>query len=640
MKYVDLAFPTAPTAFTYATDFDVQAGDLVVAPLRNSVVNGVVIAVHTNKPNYQTKSTKELIRKAVLTDWQVKTALWINQYYHAHLGKTLRLWLPERVWNDTPLKRKTKQVELKPVPQKKKQLNAAQATALKSILKSKKTCLLHGITGSGKTEVYLQAILKVLDAGKQAILLVPEIALTPQLVGYFAASIEAKKIAVIHSHLAEGARLATWERIKAGEVRLIIGSRSALFAPADNVGIIILDEEHEWTYKNDQSPRYHARTVATKMAELTGAKLVLGSATPSLESYAAAQARRIQLLELPKRIDDVPLPPVEIVNLTNELKKQNYSIFSERLTEEIQKRLKKKEQVVLLLNKRGYSTSIVCRDCGEALECVNCSVPLTFHQFNNRCLCHLCGHFEPIPSACPACGSLRIKQLGTGTQKLESELAQICPTAKVLRADKDTTTTRGSHQAIYEKFRSGEADILVGTQIVAKGLDLPNVTLVGVLLADVGLHLPDFRAAEKTFCLLTQVAGRAGRASKTGEVIIQTYSPQHPAIRAAARHDYATFAAAELKERQEFGYPPFGQIVKFAFVNVSESKARRSAIALAEQIKQTKTGRVHATPALISKIHNKYHWHVIWQGRDPSLLWQNIEIPEGCRVDVDPVQVV
>jgi primosomal protein N' (replication factor Y) len=407
-----------------------------------------------------------------------------------------------------------------------------------------------------------------------------------------------------------------------------------------NPGIIILDEEHEWTYKNDQTPRYHARTVAAQMAALTGAKLVLGSATPSLESWRAAQTGQFELLSLPGRIDDVPLPPVEIVNLTNELKKQNYSIFSESLTEKIHDRLAKKEQVVLLLNKRGYATAIVCRDCGEALECKNCAVPLTFHSFGNRCLCHLCGHFEPIPQACPACGSVRIKQLGTGTQKLESEIKNLFPKAKVLRADRDTTTAVGAHQKIYEQFKSGAADILVGTQIVAKGLDLPNVTLVGVLLADVGLHLPDFRAAEKTFSLLTQVAGRAGRADKPGEVVIQTYSPQHLALRCASQHDYLEFAAEEMKERAQFKYPPFGQIVKFEFVNPVEKAARAAAQQLAEEIKKTGLGGVHAAPGLITKIHNKYHWHALWRGTDSGALFQQITIPDGCRVDVDPVNVV
>ncbi|MFH0834006.1 MAG: primosomal protein N' [Patescibacteria group bacterium] len=507
------------------------------------------------------------------------------------------------------------------------------------IEKSTKPILLKGITGSGKTEIYLRVILDVLKKGKSAILLVPEIALTPQLVGYFASSIPKNEIAVLHSNLSEGEKLNSWEKIFAGEVKLVIGSRSALFAPAKNLGAIILDEEHEWNYKNDQNPRYHARAVALRFAEITGAKLILGSATPSLESFFAAQNGRLELAELPDRIGGAKLPEVKIVDLRNEMKRGNYSPFSEILVEKIRERLAKKEQIILLLNKRGFASSVVCRDCGFTLECENCSLPMTFHARVNRCLCHACGATKIPPAKCPECGSVSIRFLGSGTQKIETELPKLFPGAKILRADRDTTTLRGSHQKIYEEFRSGRADILVGTQIVAKGLDLPNVSLVGVLLADVGLHLPDFRAAEKTFALLTQVAGRAGRGEKIGEVVIQTYSPENSAIVAARTHDFEKFFASEIAERKNNFWPPFAKVVKFIFVDESEKVSKNAAEKFAGELKKIGEKNVWVAPALIAKLHNKFHFHVIWRGGDPRELLKKVKLPERVRIDVDPVNL-
>jgi len=528
------------------------------------------------------------------------------------------------------------------VKQPQKPLTSAQEKVLKEVLQTANwhlPTLLHGITGSGKTEIYLRVILDVLENDKQAILLVPEIALTPQLVGYFAASVPKDQIAVLHSNLSEGEKLTAWERIHSGEVKLVIGSRSALFAPARDLGVVILDEEHEWNYKNDQTPRYHARAVAMQIVEKTGAKLILGSATPSLESYFFAKEGRIQLLELPDRIGESKLPEVSIVDLRNELKRENFSPFSQLLEEKIREKLEKKEQVILLLNKRGYSSAIVCRDCGFVLECEHCSLSLTFHSKINRCICHSCGATKTPPVKCPNCSSAAIRFLGSGTQKIEEELPKLFPRARILRADRDTTTLRGSHQKIYEEFRDGKADILIGTQIIAKGLDLPNVSLVGVLLADIGLHIPDFRAAEKTFSLLTQVAGRSGRGAKKGEVIIQTYSPENPAIRAARTHDYRKFYAEEIAERKNGGWPPFQKVVKFIFVDTNEGNARRAAESFAKKLKDAGEKKVWLAPALIAKLHNKFHFHVIWKGGDPRKLFEKVELPEKVRIDVDPVNI-
>jgi primosomal protein N' (replication factor Y) len=365
----------------------------------------------------------------------------------------------------------------------------------------------------------------------------------------------------------------------------------------------------------------------------------LGSATPSLESYFFAKEKRIELLELPDRIGEAKLPVVRIVDLRNELKRENFSPFSQILEKKIREKLEKKEQIILLLNKRGFASSVVCRECGFVVNCENCSLPLTFHSKINRCLCHGCGAWKLPPAKCPSCKSVVIRFLGTGTQKIETELPRLFPEARILRADRDTTSLRGAHQKIYEEFRSGAADILIGTQIVAKGLDLPNVSLVGVLLADIGLHLPDFRAAEKTFSLLTQVAGRAGRGGKIGEVVIQTYSPNHPALVAAQKHDYQKFFTEEILERKNSDWPPFSKVVKFIFVDESENVARRAAENFAAELRKIGEKKIWLAPALIARLHNKFHFHVIWKGGDPRKLLAKITIPEKCRINVDPVNL-
>jgi primosomal protein N' (replication factor Y) (superfamily II helicase) len=639
VTFIEIVFPHTPHPFTYASKEKIEVGDLVEAPLRNKKINGIVVGFRKEISEDSVKTIFGVVRKNVLSKRQIELAKFIHTYYAAHFGKVLKLMIPKRVWEDRPLKRKAKVSTIKEIPQNKKQLTPVQKKVFEKIISSEKPTLLHGITGSGKTEIYLQVILEALKADQSAILLVPEIALTPQLVGYFAASVPKEKIAVLHSNLSEGEKLTAWERIHSGEIKLVIGSRSALFAPVKNLGIIILDEEHEWNYKNDQAPRYHARGVAMKLTELVDAKLILGSATPSLESYYFAEKGRIQLLELPDRIGKSKLPQVSIVNLRNEIKRENFSPFSELLREKIEEKLSRKEQVILLLNKRGFNSSVVCRDCGFVLNCQNCSLPLTFHRILNKCMCHSCGYHELPPTKCPNCKSATIRYLGTGTQKIENELPKLFPTARILRADRDTTSLRGAHQKIYDDFREGRADILIGTQIIAKGLDLPNVSLVGVLLADIGLHLPDFRAGEKIFSLLTQVAGRCGRGDVPGEVVIQTYTPEHPAIAAARTHDYKKFFAEEIKERRSTNWPPFRKIVKFIFVDVSEHSAKSTAEKFKQQLQDLGETQVWLAPALIAKLHNKYHYHVIWKGADPRKLLAKIPLLDGVRVDVDPVNL-
>lgn len=431
-----------------------------------------------------------------------------------------------------------------------------------------KTLLLHGVTGSGKTEVYMQAIQFCLEQQKQAIVLVPEISLTPQMVERFKGRFGGA-VAVLHSRLSNGERYDEWRKIRSRQVQVAIGARSAIFAPFERIGLIIIDEEHESSYKQEESPKYHARDVAVRRAKQHGAVVVLGSATPALESFAAANrpnssnesGRESALLPMPERVGGRPLPQVEVVDMREELREGNRSMFSRKLHHALLERLERGEQSVLLLNRRGYSTFVMCRSCGYTALCPHCDISLTYHQKSGAMRCHYCGYAEQAPKQCPSCESEHIRYFGTGTQRVEEELVKLFPGIRVIRMDVDTTTEKNAHEKLLKQFGDRKADVLLGTQMVAKGLDFPYVTLVGVIAADTSLHLPDFRAAEKTFQLLTQVAGRAGRHHLPGEVVIQTYAPEHYAIRTAQTHDYAAFVNEELRHRSIMGYPPFCRLV-------------------------------------------------------------------------------
>ncbi len=429
------------------------------------------------------------------------------------------------------------------------------------IARESKVFLLQGVTGSGKTEVYLQSIALCIEQGRQAIVLVPEISLTPQMVERFKSRF-GDAVAVLHSRLSGGERYDEWRKIKERRVKVAIGARSAIFAPFEQIGLIIIDEEHESSYKQEETPKYHAREVAVKRARQHNAVVVLGSATPSLESFMAARRASLQLgggalLPLPQRALGRPLPPVEVVDMREELKDGNRSMFSRRLHSALQQCLERGEQAVLLLNRRGYSTFVMCRSCGYTAGCPHCDISLTYHQRTRMLRCHYCGHAERSPETCPDCGSEHIRFFGTGTQRVEEELVKLFPGIRVIRMDVDTTTEKGSHEKWLTQFGQHKADVLLGTQMVAKGLDFPLVTLVGVIAADSSLNLPDFRAAEKTFQLLTQVAGRAGRHHLPGQVVIQSYMPEHYSIQTAKLHDYDAFLEEELKHRRLLSYPPF-----------------------------------------------------------------------------------
>ncbi|MEH7299629.1 primosomal protein N' [Neobacillus drentensis] len=444
----------------------------------------------------------------------------------------------------------------KPLP-----LTSSQQTAIEPILDSienqkHEVFLLYGVTGSGKTEIYLQSIQEVIEKGKEAIVLVPEIALTPQMVNRFKGRF-GDLVAVLHSGLSAGEKYDEWRKIQRKEVKVVVGARSAIFAPFENLGIIIIDEEHETSYKQEEMPRYHARDVAVQRAKTYNCPVVLGSATPSLESFARAQKKVYQLLSLPSRMNNQSLPSVDIIDMREELREGNRSMFSRKLFEKLQDRIEKKQQSVLFLNKRGHSSFVMCRDCGYVMNCPYCDISLTYHRVNEQMKCHYCGYETSVPSNCPECSSEYIRYFGTGTQKVEEELGKILPEARIIRMDVDTTGRKGAHERLLKDFQDGKADILLGTQMIAKGLDFPNITLVGVLSADTMLHLPDFRASEKTFQLLTQVSGRAGRHKLPGEVVIQTYTPEHYSVELAGTQDYDLFYQREMMIRKTHHYPPF-----------------------------------------------------------------------------------
>lgn len=473
--------------------------------------------------------------------------------------------------------------------------------------------LLHGVTGSGKTEVYLQAIQKVIEKGKEAIVLVPEISLTPQMVRRFKSRF-GKNVAVMHSALSAGEKYDEWRKIQQKKVQVVVGARSAIFAPFENIGIIIIDEEHETSYKQEDQPRYHARDVAIRRGKYHQCPVVLGSATPSLESYARAIKGIYHLCELTKRTNNQPMPQVDIVDMRKELHAGNRTMFSRNLMEKLEDRLLKGEQSVLLLNRRGYSTFVMCRECGHVNKCPHCDIALTYHKKSGRLKCHYCTFEEFVPSVCPSCQSSLIRFFGTGTERVEEALTKLIPEARVLRMDVDTTRKKGAHEKILKQFGEGKADILLGTQMIAKGLDFENVTLVGVLTADSMLHLPDFRSSEKTFQLLTQVSGRAGRHERPGEVVVQTYTPEHYAVQLASEYDFAAFFQQEMKMRKSFQYPPY---VYLALITIS-CENRAMAIQSAQRFAQLllkmvneKTVILGPTPSPIPKINDKYRYQCI-----------------------------
>ena len=533
------------------------------------------------------------------------------------------------------------------------------------------TILLHGVTGSGKTEVYMQAMSEVLGNGKSVIALVPEISLTPQAASRFVGRF-GERVALLHSRLSDGERYDQWHRIRKGDADIVIGPRSAVFAPVKELGMLIIDEEHSDSYKSDTAPRYHARDVAQKRGELANCPVILGSATPSLESFYRAKSGRYRLLSLPDRVLNRKMPDVHIVDMRTELKKGNRTIFSDALRNSIEERLERREQIILFLNRRGHSTHVFCRTCGYVERCDNCSISLTFHFETKRLVCHHCGDKRPTHPTCPQCSSPAIRYFGLGTETVEQEVRKVFPQARVKRFDADSTARKNAHQQILETFEQQQIDILIGTQMVSKGLDFPNVTLVGVIAADTSLNLPDFRASEQTFSLLTQVAGRSGRAELEGKVIIQTYMPEHYCIAAAQKHDYLNFYAQEVEARGVLRYPPFSHVGTLLLRGKDEKQVEEAAHAVQNQLQIWLTDRAPTpqpneekddiggtvveilgpAPAPLSKIEGKFRWHFLLRSNSVESIGQLLkhltdEPPVAIKsnaiefvIDIDPTNIL
>ncbi|NLA04692.1 MAG: primosomal protein N' [Firmicutes bacterium] len=475
--------------------------------------------------------------------------------------------------------------------------------------------LLHGVTASGKTELYLQAIARCLEQERNALVLFPEISLTPQMIEFFAGRFPGQ-VAVLHSRLTARERMEQWRRIRLGAAPIVLGARSAVFAPLEKIGLIVIDEEHETTYKQEEAPRYHAREVAWWRARRHGALLLPGSATPSLESYFEAGQGRSRLLEMSMRVTPSDLPPVEVVDMREEMRRGHRQIFSRLLLAELEGTLERGEQALLFLNRRGFAGFILCRECGYVVRCPHCAVSLTLHLERERMLCHYCSHEAPVPKKCPQCGGVKIRHFAAGTQRVEREVRKLFPQASLVRMDSDTTAKRGSHQRLYRRFREGRADILIGTQMIAKGFDFPGVTLVGVVTADTALNLPDFRAAERTFQLLTQVSGRSGRGRSGGKVIVQTYHPGHYSVQTAAEHDYRSFYAAELELRRALLYPPFTDLVRFLLSGSDEASVWEAAGELAAVLEEKRDAADLLGPAQapLYRLKTVYRVQIILKG--------------------------
>ncbi|MDQ3389072.1 MAG: primosomal protein N', partial [Gemmatimonadota bacterium] len=522
------------------------------------------------------------------------------------------------------------------------QPTADQAAALEAMVAASRTpdpgtFLLRGVTGSGKTLVYIELLREVVDRqGRTAIVLVPEIALTPQTVGRFRAAF-GDRVAVLHSALSDGERYDEWRSLRSGEKRIVVGARSAVFAPLERLGAIVVDEEHEGSYKQGEAPRYHAREVAVMRGRLEGAICVLGSATPALESWASACSGRFRLLELPVRVEGWPLPPIRVVDLRAERKERAARsgpaaekgpvIVSTLLAEAVRSRISRGEQTILLLNRRGYATFVQCRACLHVWHCPQCNVSLTYHRRRAGLTCHYCFHEEPSPNRCSACGSTELDFSGVGTEQVERSVGETFPTARIARMDVDTTSGKWAHHEILGRVERGEVDILLGTQMIAKGLDFPNVTLVGVINADVGMNLPDFRATERTFQLLTQVAGRAGRGPKGGEVFIQTALPEHYAVTCAAEHAFHAFAERELRARREPAYPPYSRLVNVVLSGVEEDATQEASERAAEWVKGLIAARgltnilvMGPAPCPIDRIRGRWRWHFLLRSGSPAIL--------------------
>ncbi len=632
------------------------AGRRIVAPFGPKGRIGYIVDGLTRPRVKGIKMIKEIIDKEPLISTNLlELAKWMSKYYVCSLGQALDIILPHN-FRPVKLREKIKKTEIKvfsafiPFSQQRRILKPIQNNIKE---KSFTVFLVHGVTDSGKTEVYLQAIAQAQEVGRQSIFLVPEISLTPQFLSVFKQRFGSSRIGLWHSRLSQGERYRTWQSAYQGKIDIIIGARSTIFAPFPNLGLIIIDEEHDTSYKQEKRPLYHTRELAQKRAELEGATLILGSATPSIEAFyrALTGIKPYKLLTLPERIYERSLPSVDIVDMREELKKRNtQGVLSQKLSEAIAERLERGEQIILFLNRRGYSTFILCRECGFVLKCPNCNISMVYHFNEKRVKCHYCNHHAEAPRFCSRCGSKKIRYFGTGTEKVEQVVKKMFPGAKVMRMDRDTMRYRHAAEKIFNAFRQRKVDILVGTQLVAKGWDFPDVTLVGIISADTALNLPDFRSAERTFSLITQVAGRSGRGPKGGEVIVQTYNPDHYSIKMALEHNYRSFYEREMEFRKELNYPPITNLVIILVRGKDEKKVITTSEKIGSLLKRelNQITILGPTPAVLDKIAGKYRWQIIIKTTDMKGIGEffqrhclGFEQKEmEISIDVDPLNML
>lgn len=587
MKYVNVVVSNKSDKtdqfYTYGCDFDdVKIGNKVYVPFnRGNARKEAYVFDVTDEPEKPVKGLKyvdEIDDDIFLTEEMIDTCRWMKSRYLCRYIDAVGCFVPAGKASARGIKRKPYEDAVGEAHNIETLTNEQEKALipLRAAIKEnrRELFLLHGVTGSGKTEIFIQSVAEAMNAGRTAIMMVPEISLTKQIIDRFIGRFGAENIAVLHSRLSPGERYDEWIRIRNGEVKVVIGARSAVFAPLENIGVIIMDEEHESTYKSDQTPKYETVEVAIKRITLSQGILILGSATPSVVSFSRADEKIYKKLELTKRYNDVGLPDVEIADMRHELKKGNLTIFSGALYKEIKRVLAEGEKVILFLNRRGYSNFITCRECGEAIRCPVCGISLTYHKGAEKLVCHYCGHAEAVPGACPSCGSKYIKYIGIGTEQVEEAVKEMFPVANAARLDFDTIRHKGSMEKVLSRFAKGKKDILIGTQLVAKGLDFKDVGLVGIISADVTLNIPDFRAAERTFQLITQASGRAGRGDRKGKVIIQAYAPDNYAVRFAANYDFEGFYEKEIAMRRMMNYPPFSDLVQLVFSSKDQDAAR------------------------------------------------------------------
>lgn len=651
--------PRDTYTYTVPAELDTQVlpGVRVEIPFGKRSILGYVVARQAATDFDDVRPIEAVVDTApLLMPHQVELAFRVAEWYCAPLGEVIRAMLPKDVRGaratsrhrgPRTTSRAVEEARAAREPEAPPHLTPAQLDALAPLLdgiahQAHRRVLLHGVTGSGKTEVYLAAIDASLRAGRGAIVLVPEIALTPQMIQRFAARFP-QRIAVIHSALTDAERAVEWRRIRAGELDVVVGSRSAVFAPVERLGIVVVDEEDSTAYKQDRVPRYHAVEVALMLGQLCDAPVVLGSATPRVETFYRAHTGDLELVSLPQRVTGRMLPAIEVVDLRDELRAGNRGPLSPVLDAAISDAHAAGGQSILFLNRRGSATVIVCRLCGEAVTCRHCSVSLVHHADRDRCDCHYCGLSVPVPAICPGCGSTAIRGLGMGTERLEREVRSRHPGLRLLRMDRDTTRSRDAYFDIYERFRRHEADCLIGTQMVAKGWDLGNVRLVGIVNADTSLHFPDYRAGEMTFSLLTQVAGRAGRGDEPARVVLQTYSPEHYAVRHAATHDYLGFAHDEIRVRKALRFPPYARLCVCTYTHRDDGVAEREVRGEVEGLSGTLAHSdgldvLGPTPAFLHRLRGQYRWQLTVRGQAIERAFPHLPRGRGWAIDVDPAQ--